>query len=54
MSVAETKSPGWMRAVQIGLGIIALILSIYVLAFPVADFCRYSLDSRHSIVSGRN
>ena len=53
MSVAETKSPGWMRSVQIGLGIIALILSIYVLAFPAA-LCRFSLDSRHSIVSGRN
>ena len=38
MSVAETKSPGWMRVVQIGLGIIALILSIYVLAFPAATF----------------
>jgi uncharacterized membrane protein HdeD (DUF308 family) len=38
MSVAETKSPGWMRAVQIGLGIIALILSVYVLAFPAATF----------------
>src|SRR5687768_7835931 len=38
MSVAETKSPGWMRAVQIGLGIIALILSAYVLAFPAMTF----------------
>ena len=38
MSVAETKSPGWMRAVQIGLGIIALILSVYVLAFPGITF----------------
>jgi uncharacterized membrane protein HdeD (DUF308 family) len=38
MSVAETKSPGWMRAVQIGLGIIVLILSIYALTFPVATF----------------
>jgi uncharacterized membrane protein HdeD (DUF308 family) len=38
MSVAETKSPGWMRAIQIGLGIIALILSVYVLAFPAATF----------------
>jgi uncharacterized membrane protein HdeD (DUF308 family) len=36
--VAETKSPGWMRAAQIGLGIIALILSAYVLAFPAATF----------------
>jgi uncharacterized membrane protein HdeD (DUF308 family) len=38
MSVAETKSPGWMRAVQIGLGIIALVLSIYFLTFPAAAF----------------
>jgi hypothetical protein len=38
MSVAETKSPGWMRAVQIGLGIIVLILSIYALTFPVETF----------------
>ena len=38
MTVSETKSPGWMRAVQIGLGIIALILSAYVLAFPAITF----------------
>jgi uncharacterized membrane protein HdeD (DUF308 family) len=38
MTVSETKSPGWMRAVQIGLGIIALILSAYVLAFPAMTF----------------
>ena len=38
MTVSETKSPGWMRAVQIGLGIIALILSGYVLAFPAMTF----------------
>jgi uncharacterized membrane protein HdeD (DUF308 family) len=38
MTVSETKSPGWMRAVQIGLGIIALILSIYILAYPVLTF----------------
>jgi uncharacterized membrane protein HdeD (DUF308 family) len=38
MSVAETKSPGWMRAVQIGLGIIALILSAYVIAYSVVSF----------------
>ena len=29
-----TKSPAWMRLAQIGLGIIAIILSIYVIAFP--------------------
>jgi uncharacterized membrane protein HdeD (DUF308 family) len=38
MSVAETKSPGWMRAVQIGLGIIALILSAYIIAYSVVSF----------------
>ncbi len=32
----EAKSPGWMRLVQIGLGVIVLILSIYALAFPAA------------------
>ncbi|CAN5552884.1 hypothetical protein BH18THE2_BH18THE2_36750 [soil metagenome] len=36
--MSETKSPGWMRAVQIGLGIIALVLSAYVLAFPAITF----------------
>jgi uncharacterized membrane protein HdeD (DUF308 family) len=38
MTVSETKSPGWLRAAQIGLGIIALIISIYILAYPVATF----------------
>ena len=38
MTVSETKSPGWMRAVQIGLGIIALVLSAYVLAYPAITF----------------
>lgn len=32
------KSPGWVRAVEIGLGIIVVILSIYALAFPGAVF----------------
>jgi uncharacterized membrane protein HdeD (DUF308 family) len=34
--MSEKKSPAWLRLVQIGLGIIALILSIYVLVFPAA------------------
>ena len=34
MTLSEIKSPGWMRLAQIGLGIVAIILSIYVLAFP--------------------
>lgn len=38
MTVSETKSPGWVRAAQIGLGIIALVLSVYILAFPAMTF----------------
>ena len=38
MTVSETKSPGWMRAAQIGLGVIALVLSVYILAYPVLTF----------------
>ena len=34
MTLSETKSPGWMRLAQIGLGIVAIILSLFVLAFP--------------------
>src|SRR5215217_6065019 len=33
-SLSEPKSPGWLRAAQIGLGIIAVIISISVLASP--------------------
>lgn len=32
------KVPGWLRGVQIGLGIITVILSIYALAYPGAAF----------------
>ena len=32
--MSESKSPGWMRGAQIGLGIIAIILSLYIIAFP--------------------
>lgn len=38
MTFSETKSPGWMRAVQIGLGIIAVILSSIALFFPAIVF----------------
>lgn len=34
MTLAETKSPGWMRAVQIVLGVIAVVGSIIALVFP--------------------
>jgi uncharacterized membrane protein HdeD (DUF308 family) len=34
MKTSFDKSPGWLRGVQIGLGIITVILSIYALAFP--------------------
>jgi uncharacterized membrane protein HdeD (DUF308 family) len=33
-SLSEPKSPGWLRAAQIGLGVIAVIISIFVLASP--------------------
>lgn len=32
------KSPGWLRGVEIGLGVIAVILSIYALVFPATTF----------------
>ncbi|HMG39007.1 MAG TPA: hypothetical protein VK566_07475 [Nitrososphaeraceae archaeon] len=32
------KSPTWVRGVQIGLGIIVVILAIYALAYPGATF----------------
>jgi uncharacterized membrane protein HdeD (DUF308 family) len=32
------KSPGWKRAAQIGLGALAIILSIYAIAFPAITF----------------
>src|ERR671939_1910696 len=32
------KSPGWIRAVQIGLGAITIALSIFALAFPATTF----------------
>jgi uncharacterized membrane protein HdeD (DUF308 family) len=34
----ETKSPSWMRAAQIGLGALAIILSIVALALPGLTF----------------
>src|ERR687884_891325 len=32
------KSPGWIRAVQIGLGVITIALSIFALVFPATTF----------------
>lgn len=32
------ENPGWLRGVEIGLGILIIILSIYALAFPAATF----------------
>ena len=37
-SSTSTKSPGWKRAAQIGLGALAIILSIYAIAFPGITF----------------
>jgi uncharacterized membrane protein HdeD (DUF308 family) len=36
--LSSTKSPGWLRGVTIGLGVLVIILSIYALAFPVVAF----------------
>ena len=39
MTLSETKSPGWMRAVQIVLGVIAVVGSMIALFFPaIATF----------------
>ena len=38
MRTSVEKSPGWLRGIQIGLGIITVILSIYALAFPGEKF----------------
>jgi len=32
------KSPGWLRAVQIGLGVLTIALSIFALAFPSVTY----------------
>ena len=34
METTSRKSPGWKRAVQIGLGVIAIALAIYAIIFP--------------------
>jgi uncharacterized membrane protein HdeD (DUF308 family) len=38
MRTSVEKSPGWLRGLQIGLGIITVIQSIYALAFPADTF----------------
>ena len=34
MKESDTKTHGWMRFAQIGLGIIAIIVSLFILAYP--------------------
>jgi uncharacterized membrane protein HdeD (DUF308 family) len=34
VETTSAKSPGWMRAAQIGLGVLAIILAIYAIIFP--------------------
>ena len=36
--MSNTRSPSWLRAVAIGLGILVIALSIYALAFPAFTF----------------
>jgi uncharacterized membrane protein HdeD (DUF308 family) len=38
MKTSTEKSAGWLRGIQIGLGIITVVLSIYALQFPVDAF----------------
>ena len=38
MNSLMVESPGWLRGVQIGLGISTVILAIYALAFPAVTF----------------
>lgn len=38
MKTSMDKSPNWLRGVQIGLGILVVILSIYALAYPEDAF----------------
>lgn len=38
MRPSMEKNPGWLRGVQIGLGIITVILAIYAIAFPGDTF----------------
>ena len=38
MLLSDIRSPGWLRGVQIGLGILVIVLSIYALAFPAFTF----------------
>ena len=38
MLLSHTRSPGWLRGVQIGLGILVIALSIFALAFPAYTF----------------
>ena len=36
--MTDRKSPGWLRGVQIGLGALVIILSIYAMVFPAITF----------------
>lgn len=38
MKTSVEKSPGWQRGIQIGLGVLTVILSVYALAFPTTTF----------------
>ena len=50
MRTSVEKSPGWLRGIQIGLGIITVILSIYALAFPADTFLAVVFDTSNNFV----
>jgi len=55
MKTSMDKSPGWMRGVQIGLGILVVILSIYALAYPGAAFVSLVfINTWHNFIHCRN
>ena len=54
MTVSETKSPGWMRAVQIGLGIIALGTFWVRSCFSCNDVCYHRVHFRDSFTYSGN
>ena len=46
-SMYTEKSPGWLRAVQIGLGALTIALSIFALRFPASP-TYHVLGTRYS------
>ena len=48
--MSTLKTPGMMRAFQIGFGIIIVVLSLIVISHPFGGFLSLCLDIRYSFV----